>query len=348
MIRETTTYHRNGEPLDASLYRPAGIPSPLPGWVALHGLTHQGRDHESLDAFARALAASGALVLVPDVPEWRALRVAPAAALDTVRSAVFDLDRRSATVSGRIGVIGFSFGGTQALVASTDPDLEGRLSAVASWGAYAELDRAARYLFLGDHDLDGEAYHVDPDPYGRWILAGNYLTLVPEHRQDRDLAEALLGLAREVGRRKIMAWDPETDALKAAARLRLPAGQREVFDLLAPLTGTTYSPEERDRVAGLVARLSAAVREHEPLLDPGPFLPRVPVSVFLAHGRDDRLMPWTELIRIQRALPEGRVRHALVTRLYAHSFRERRWPTPGMALEGIRFMLALKRMIHLI
>lgn len=348
VVREETSYRRGGERLAASLYRPAVGGSPLPGWVALHGLTHRGRDHESLDAFARALAASGALVLVPDIPEWRALRVAPAAAQETVRSAVVELNGRPATAPGRVGVIGFSFGGTQALVASTDPALEGRLSAVASWGAYAELDRAARYLFLGDHDLDGQAYRVDPDPYGRWILAGNYLPLVPGHRQDRDLARALLGLAREVGRRAIMAWDPETDPLKAEARQRLGGRERELFDLLAPPTGTTYSSEERVRVSDLVDGMSAAVIDHEPLLDAGPYLQRVPVPVFLAHGREDRLMPWTELIRIRRALPEGLVRDALVTRLYAHSFRERRFPTPMMLVEAFRFVLAINRMVRLV
>ena len=44
----------------------------------------------------------------------------------------------------------------------------------------------------------------------------------------------------------------------------------------------------------------------EPLLDPAPYFPRVPFPVFLAHGRGDRLIPWTEMERIRRALRSGR------------------------------------------
>src|SRR5690606_23665177 len=102
-----TGYRRDGERLPATLYRPAHGTGPLPGWVLLHGLTVPGREHTSLKRFARAVAASGAAVLVPDIPEWRALRVAPAVTVDTIRAAILALAERDDTIPGRIGVIGF-------------------------------------------------------------------------------------------------------------------------------------------------------------------------------------------------------------------------------------------------
>jgi dienelactone hydrolase len=349
---EETTYRRAGEALPASLYRPVGraggADASLPGWVALHGLTYRGRHHESLDRFARALAAAGAAVLVPDIPEWRALNVAPATTVETIKAAVLELDGRPFVAPGRVGVIGFSFGGTQALVAATDPALEGHLAAVASWGGYAELRRAIRFGCLGDHELDGVSYHLDPDPYGRWIFAGNYLPYVPEYRQDRPLADALLGLAREVGRRKIMAWDPATDPLKETARAGLDGRRQELFDLIAPPTGTSHTAAQRDRIGVLADRLASGAAARDPLLDPAPYLPEVPVPVFLAHGREDRLLPWTELVRLRRALPRGRLEHAVITPLFAHSFREKRVPTPSTVLEALRFVRAINRMVHLI
>ena len=349
VLREETTYRRGDETLPASLYRPrTRSEGRLPGWVALHGLTHRGRDHESLDGFARALAASGTAVLVPDIPEWRALRIAPEATARTIEAAVLELDARPFTAPGRVGVIGFSFGGTHALVASTEPALDGHLAAVVSWGGYADLGRTIRYAFTGDHDLDGEAYRTEPDPYGRWILAGNYLTEVPGHEGDGAVADALLWLALEVGRRKIMAWEPDTDPVKAEARARLGPGDRALFDSLAPATDRPPTAGRERREAIGRAMSDEAAGRGGLLVDPAPYLSRVPVPVFLAHGRDDRLVPWTELVRLRRALPDGRVRHALVTSLFAHSFRERRFPTPAMVLEGLRFVRGLNRLIHLV
>lgn len=365
VIREETSYRRRGEELPASLYRPAGsvtgkgssadrstrdgdADAVLPGWVALHGLTYRGREHESLDTLARALAASGAAVLVPDIPEWRALDVAPETTVETIEAAVLELGGRPFIAPGRVGVIGFSFGGTHALMASTAGALDGHLAAVVSWGGYAGLHRTLRFAFLGRHELDGEAHRLEPDPYGRWIFAANYLTGVEEHRDRSAVASALHGLAREVGRRKIMAWEPATDPLKEEARSRLGPGDRALFDLLAPPTHAEPSASDRDRMETLADRLADAALAAEPLLDPGPFLPRVRVPVFLAHGRDDRLVPWTELVRLRRALPEERVRYSMVTSLFAHSFRERRFPTPAMAVEAVRFVRGVSRMLRLL
>ena len=349
VVREETVYHRAGEALPATLYRPAGSRSePLPGWIALHGLTHHGREHPSLDRFARALAASGAVVLVPDLPEWRALHVAPAATVRTIKAAVLELDRSPLTEAGRVGVIGFSFGATHSLIAATDPELEGHLAGIAAWGGYADIHRTVRFAFLGSHELDGEAYNLDPDPYGRWIFAGNYLHLLPEHTGDRALTEALRGLALEAGRLGIMSWSAETDALKARARSELTPLQRELFDLIAPAAEREYDEEERSRLAELGRRLTERAVEQEPLLEARGYLERVPVPVFLAHGRDDRLMPWTELVRLARALPDDRVVFSAVTRLFAHSFGERRFPTPAVVLEALRFVGLISRMLRLI
>lgn len=351
VVREEMTYRRGDRELPAAFYRPTGSrgrPSPLPTWVALHGLTHRGRDHESLVSLARALAASGAAVLIPDIPEWRGLHVAPESTAETLKAAVLELGRRPGVARHRIGVIGFSFGGTHALTASTDPALADGLAAVVSWGGYADLGRTLRFAFLGTHELDGESYHLDPDPYGRWIFTGNYLTRVPGYEGAGPAADALLWLAREVGRRKIMAWDAATDPLKTEAREGLDPEHRELFDLVAPPTDVSPPPAARDRLAGLAERLASSAAAAEPLLDPTDALPRVSVPVFLAHGREDRLIPWTELVRLRRMLPDRQPRHSMITRLFAHSFRERRFPTPAMVVDAIRFVRGINRMVRLL
>lgn len=345
---EETAFRCQGELRRASLYRPARADRPLPGWVTLHGLTYHGKEHASLRRLARALAAAGTAVLVPDLPEWRALRVAPGPTVETIKAAVLELDDRGITEPGRVGVVGFSFGATQALIAASDPSLEGHLAGIAAWGGYAELRAVVRFLFLGDHELDGRSYRRDPDPYGRWILAGNYLGLLEEYSDDDALPRALLGLAREAGRRSIMSWDPALDPVKAEVRARLAPTHRDVFDLIAPPTDVVLTGEQRARLTALTERMLVAALAVDPLLDPAPYLPAVPVPVFLAHGKDDRLIPWTEMVRLQRALPAGRVVHSAITALFAHSTSERRRLHPALLLEAVRFVRLMRAMLRLI
>lgn len=348
VVEEETTYRRNGDVLPATLYHPRGQRNGLPGWVTLHGLTYHGREHPSLKRFARALSGSGAVVLVPDLPEWRRLEIAPGRTVATIRAAVLELDARELTTPGRVGVMGFSFGATQSLIAATDPALDGHLSGVGAWGGYHDIRRVVRFMFLGEHELDGQEYRRAPDPYGRWIILANYLTLVPEFAHDQPLGAAFQELALEAGRRGIMSWLPELDPVKSRIRTPLTDRQRQVFDLFAPPAASEWTSAQRERVREIGAEIAPRVLDREPLLNAGPHLARIRVPVALGHGRDDRLIPFTEMVRIQRDLPADRIRYAGVTSLFGHSFGEKRLPSPRLLLETVRFVRLLRRTINLV
>ncbi len=54
------------------------------------------------------------------------------------------------------------------------------------------------------------------------------------------------------------------------------------------------------------------------------------------------------MVRLQRAIPEDRVAYAGLTALFSHSFGERRFPTPTVAIEVLRFVRMIRRMLRLI
>lgn len=344
---EQASYQRDGEVLAATLYRPAGRGGRLPGWVLLHGLTYQGRRHPSLDRFARAVAASGTVALVPDIPEWRRLQVTPAVSLPTIQAAALTLAARDDVEPGRTGVFGFSFGATQALAAAVDPRLEDQLRAVVAWGGYCDVHALFRFGITGEHELDGQLYQSAPDPYGRWIMAANYLTAIPAHSEDHALAHALQQLAFESGRRGTPAGSPVYDPLKAHLREALPQASRPLYDLIAPRSDA--APPDPEVAHAHARELADAALRTDPLLDPGPFLPRVRVRTLLAHGRDDRLVPFTEGLRLGRALNHDLCQGCTITSLFAHSGGTQStlgaW---GLSREAARFVGLLRRILDLI
>jgi pimeloyl-ACP methyl ester carboxylesterase len=343
---EEVHFPRGAASLPATVYRPASAGA-LPGWVVLHGLTYTGRQHPSLVRFASAVAAAGNVVFVPDIPEWRALRVAPAVTVETIRAAVRALQSRDDVAHEHAGLFGFSFGATQALVASCDPDVRALLSGVAAWGGYCDLRRLFDFAMTGEHELDGVDYRVAVDPYGIWVMTGNYLTAMEGFEHAVGAAAALHDLALEAGRSGLYAWDPAFDATKATLRARLEPADLEVFDLIAP--PTTAPPPDPAHMRMLARRLAEAVLRVDPLMDPTPYLPRVTVPVLLAHGRDDRLIPFTETLRLRRALPPEIVRGCTITALFAHSGGTRAGMGPlGMAREGARFVDLLRRTLALV
>jgi pimeloyl-ACP methyl ester carboxylesterase len=325
----------------ATLFRPDPLPSPLPAWIVLHGITRPGRRHPTLLRFVRALAGSGAVVLVPEIPEWRALHLAPDEAMDTLRGSILSLADMGEAAPGRIGIMGFSFGVSAVLAAAADPALAKHLGGVAGFGGHCDLEHTLRFLFLGEHEWKGKAFLGDPDPYGRWVVGGNYLDRVPGFRDATDVAEALLELAREAGDLQVGAWESHLDPVKERLRERVHASRRDLFRALAPPAGER-TPRELAEI--LAPALALTARETSPLFEPSRILQRVRVPVRLIHGRADRLIPFTESLRLRDAFPPEADVRVYLTGLFGHSQRQR-----GEGLEEISEQLRFLRvMSHLL
>jgi len=342
-VREEELLIDRGEDrVPATLFLPPGVAGArgrgLPGWVVLHGITRPGRAHPSLLRFARSLAHTGAAVLVPEIPEWRELRLAPTQALPTIRAAILALDARPETLPGALGLIGFSFGAPQALIAAGDPEVRDRLAVAVGFGGYARLEPTLDFHFTGEFERGGVPHRLRPDPYGRWIVGANYLTATQAHADAGDVAEALRTLAVAAGEAQRECWDPVFAPLKSRLRQGIGASRRELFDLFA-------APDSREPEASaareVVRALCTATDRVDPLLNPIPALRPLSVPVHLVHGRQDQLIPFTETLALADVLPAPHV-VTTVTDLFTHSQGSRAGSALHGAREGIRFLGALR------
>ena len=319
---------------------------PHPGWVVLHGLTVRGLTHPSLLRFTRALAASGADVMGPEIEPWTRLELAPDRARRILASGVEALAMDPRVRPGGVGVAGFSFGGPQALATAADPALAPHLRSVLAWGSYARFPSALAFAFSGEHAHGGEAERLRPDPYARWIAGSNLLPLAGALGSPVATATALQELARRWGEETIDAYGESAERLRGELRSGLPRRERELFDLFAPAPGSTPDP---DGVAEVVRALETTAAAHLPLLDPLPSLGRIHVPVHLLHGRRDVLIPWSETRRLEALLrPRTAELHATITDLFAHSddggAPARRGRVRGLR-EGVALFRATRRLL---
>jgi dienelactone hydrolase len=343
VTRQDIEITRDGQTLPASFVRPCDAREPLAGWIMLGGLTRMGRLHPQLVRFADSVAASGIAVIVPEIPEWQDLRLAPRVTLSTILAAADALDRLADVRTGPYALSGVSFGAPQAAMAANTPDLAGRISEVVCFGGYCDLERTLRCQLTGVHEWQGTSYALDPDPYGRWVLAANYLTDVPGYEDAAEIAEGLRRLALASTGLRIPAWDARHDPLKHEIRTRMNRHHQATFDLLAPRTGVALTGGPvADRLA---IGLTAACRRAEPLLDPQPHLGRMRVPIHLFHGRGDRVVPFTESLRFRRALPDTLSAHVTITDLFAHSADSKPGTLANRVRERLIFFRAMQRVL---
>ncbi len=330
----------------ASFLTPVTRNKKFPTWIVLHGLTPTGRFHPTLEQFTRALASSGATVLIPEIPEWTRLELKPEVTIPTIRATLKAIEEHPLTNQGLCGLIGFSFGAPQALIATTKPDIANRLAGVVSWGGYSDMERILQFQMTGQHEWQGEEYQFNPDPYGRWIIAGNYLPFVPEYRDAQDVADALIHLAIEAGNRRIPSWSPSYDTLLTELAADISPDRKGLFELFAPRSDQEIDTEKASRMA---TRLTESATKVTPLLNPAPYLSEVLSDVHLFHGRTDALIPYTETLLANTLLPRDKIANSTITGLFEHSERGNRLTSVFHEIgEAATLIRALSRVLSIV
>jgi pimeloyl-ACP methyl ester carboxylesterase len=270
--------------------------------------------------FAKALAGSGAAVLIPEIPEWRELHLAPVEAGATIRAAVLHLGRLEGVIPDHVGLMGFSMGVSHVLHSAIDPALSGRLGGIAGFGGFGDMERTIRFLFRGEHEWEGTTRELDPDPYGRWVVAGNYLPELEGYEDAADVAESLLELARAAGDLQVGAWDARYDSLKEDLLRGIHPSRQDLFRALAPDSGHRPPVGITEQIAPLLAQ---AAHSASPSAKPTSFLDQITVPVRLVHGRGDRLIPYTESLRLGQGFPADSNVKVYLTGLFSHSQTEK-------------------------
>jgi dienelactone hydrolase len=338
------TIRRDGQDVPATFVRPAGGSHRIPSWIAIGGVSLKGRFHPQLVRFTEALASTGVGVLVPELPEWRRLSVCPRITLPTVRASVEYLKRRSDVIPERIGVIGFSFGAVGSVLAASDGEVADRVGGAVVFGGYCCLERTLSCMITGEHEWGERRHRLQPDPYGRWVVASNYLTRVPGYEDATDVADAVRRLATEASGRRVSAWEPYHDPMITSLRETIAPERRPLFDILA--TPTTSRRPDPDACSDFATALADTCRALEPQLDPVSALERVRVPVQVIHGRGDRLVPFTEGMRLMDRLPGDLRRGVTVTRMFNHSKDHVPSSTIDHAYEAGLLLRALHRLVN--
>jgi len=299
-------------PLRAKLYTPKthteGALLLAPGVNAL------GIDEPRLVSFARNLAASGFVVLTPELPDLSRYLVT-ARSTDMLEDAALWFSSRTEITRGyRIGMVGISFAGGLSVVAAGRPRLAGRLAFVFSVGGHANFQRVVRYLCAGTAPpapgVDNPPRVPPPHDYGVAIIALDLADqLVPA-----DQAEPLkTGILRFLHASHLALFD-RTQAEREFAEARaMEATIAEPGRTFLHLVNIRNVATLGQKLLPYVANLG-----DDPALSPDRS-PAPDAPVFLLHGAEDNVVPALETLRLGRHLQGRTTVRVLLTPLISHA-----------------------------
>jgi len=281
--------------IPARIYTPRGVAS-APGIVVVHGMHDMGMDGPRLVGFARSLAASGFIVMTPQVAGLAAYRV-EAESADLIGVAARELARMLQVP--RVGVFAISFAGGLTLLAASDPAYASSIAWVASVGGHYDLAHVLRFFATGEAlRPGGSVEHLSPHEYGPLIV-------VLDEPQDffgpQDAEKARNAL-------KLLLAGHGKDSEAITATLS-PEGQ-EIMQNIYHQRREALAPAILAEIEKRRTQLAAA--------SPAGHLHSLRMPVLLLHGSDDTVIPPTEMLWLEREVPRATLAAALISPAITH------------------------------
>jgi len=270
-------------PVTGRLYRPiGGADASTRTVMVVPGLHAAGVEEPRLDRLSRRLAATGITVLSLPLPDLRRFVVTPQSTDVIEDAARWISEQPTLAPTGRLGLIGISFGGGLSLVAAGRPALVDRLDMVVSFGGHGDLPRVLRYLCTGvlpdgtrqpAHDYGTVLFLLAALPH---LVPGDQVTALD--RAVRVFLDASMVDVTEPARATSLFREARTlgDALPEPAR-----------SVMADV-----SARDATRLGPRLLALSETVGG-DPALSPERS-PATLAPVFLVHGAADTVIPQTE------------------------------------------------------
>ncbi|WP_420346353.1 alpha/beta fold hydrolase [Pelagibius sp.] len=291
--RTTLRYEVDGTAARADLYEPN---QPIGGALVLvPGFTRDGKDDARVVNLATSLARARFLVLVPDVPGSRQLRVRLEDSRDIGAAMVHLADLRPAAAEQGVAVVAISYAVGLAAIASRDVRAQAPLHFLVGIGGYYDTAAVVTYATTGRYRLakTGPWRVGKPLEAAKWVfLASNAVVL--DSPTDRAILE-------RISERCFEGCDEGTEVLLRNARAE--GLGPEGLALLRLITN-----RDPDRVAELLAALPPSVKAQlEGLSLRGDDLDVLEGRLVLVHGRLDPMIPYSESLALATTVPDSEV-----------------------------------------
>lgn len=283
------------------------------GILLTHGMIEAGKGDPRLMHFARSLARSGFVVLVPELRGMKSLRVLLSDVEDIVAAFRYLRSLKDEVDEGKMGLLGFSYGAGPTLLAAAQPEIRGQVKFVVSFGGYYDPVNVIRFITTGYYEYGVEKGFGQPEPYGRRIFTMNNLDYVGNERDRERLKTLFAGEGRMDQKRRL------------DLRADLSPSGKALYELL-----TNTDPE---RVENLLKRTDSRFQSYLHRLSLAPAVSLIPGYFIIGHGKGDPLIPYTESLRLANAVPRRDQVHVAILDLFTHvdpaekKFRTGEWVT---------------------
>jgi pimeloyl-ACP methyl ester carboxylesterase len=298
----------HGHPNRLRIFAPVDRPTHGALYV-MPGVHHEGAADPRMMRFCSVLANAGILVGSPFIPDLVDLRLTEGAVEDTVQSmeAFLSIDEFPAGVQP--GAFCISTASILGIYAAADLRLRERLGGLVLFGGFADWSRSLRFMLTGGLPNGDQ---IEPDPLNQSVVFLNMIPWLPVAPEETGALKSLWTRFVHATWEKpeMLVDDRYLDVARALSAEAAPEW-RELFEM-----GTTLRPGGLEI---LEQALEAWKGPRSDWLDPTEKLAHLACPIYLVHGREDVVIPWTEAAELEAKVPARIHAGTWVTGFYDHT-----------------------------
>ena len=306
------------------LYLPRDRAERHPAILLALGVSPAPLDDPRVVRVATAIARLGLIVAVPESTALMANRIDREEPARLVEA--FEVVAARPEVSPeRVGIVGFSVGGSLGLLAATHPRIAGRVSFVNAFGAYGDAatllaEVATRRIVVRD-----EVRAWQPGELTKRVYLGIVLDVIADPAARASVGEAISSIIAGDG--------PTASSYDPAVAAGLSGDALAIYQLV--------TTPDRATAETAIARLSEPSRELLAAISPDRAAAGLRAPVFLMHDEADNAIPFSQLGPLAAAVPPAVLRRVSAFRLFDHVE-----PDGGIELETLPELWELYRHLH--
>lgn len=264
--------------------------------IIFPGASPTAEEHPALVQLGRAMTRAGFGVYIPRIPPLKDLNLSADA---TERMIYFYqwLGSREDVNPHKITLMGVSYGGALVLKSLLDRRVQKNPPvSVLVYGTYFDIETALKFLLTGELEGEGGKVYIQPNEWGYVVLFHNYLGMV-DVGYSTNQTQKILGLR------------VKEDAAAVDQALQEVHGKEA--ELVRGILEGKASPEIR-RITELIWKNCRSELKRN---SPKYWCQEIRNRVFIMHGANDTMCPYTESIYLADALRDSRL---FISHLYEH------------------------------
>ena len=252
--------------------------------------------HPGLINLASIIAKLGFQVYIPRVPPLKKLNISEIN-IDWFAHAYKQILCRDEIDPNNVTVTGISYGGSLLLNSSLDSRMNNpKPKSLLIYGSAYEIDTGLDFLLTGKLNHNNKTIHITPNEWGITVILHNYLKNIDVGFDTKAI--------REVISCRIEDNFEELDKLKN----NLNSHDREFIN---NVLNATYNKE----IENIVKKIIYQERDNLQKISPKTFSNKIDNKVFIMHGANDSMVPFTESTKMAKDIKDSEV---LISYLYEH------------------------------